>query len=171
MLKKLSKNRGFTLAEIIVSVGIISIMSIYIIKLFLSANMINEESLEMDKSLNYVKNFITLIENEENPYKPQSELLKNFNIIDDKNDFFYEIYLDQDFKLIEENKAIYKMTAMFKEDIHFSFVKHFYNVDVKMDKIINDSSLELIDIKTNLVFNFEKEYLWKWKWKKAVLPF
>ena len=76
-------NRGFTLIEIIIAIGIIAIISVFVLQVFITAKTLNQKATDLDNSVFLSNNLI--------------ELFRSGN---SREDFI--LYYDSDWKIINE---------------------------------------------------------------------
>ena len=140
---KIKKRRGFTLAEIIISIAILAIMSVYILKLFISSGNLNDEALEIDQALNYAKSVLSLVETADNPLEIQE--LEGGRVIEDEN-ILYDISLDKDMNLGGDD---YKMKLLFDNKRVSELGQVLYDVEL----VISKASEEIISLETTSIFD------------------
>ena len=80
---KKKSNRGFTLIEIIIAIGIIAIISVFVLQVFITAKTLNQKANDLDNSV-----FIS------------SNLIELFRSGNSEEDFI--LYYDSDWKIINE---------------------------------------------------------------------
>ena len=107
-----NKNKGFTLAEMIISVAILSIVSIYILQMFLATKNLSIKSYEIDKSLRISKNIIELISAGQDIENSEDALLSKMRF----EDGAYKLDFDSNFDLANENNKLYTMTMSIKKE-------------------------------------------------------
>ena len=135
------KRGGFTLAEMIISVAILSVVSVYVVQMLVVTKNLRTRSYETDMSVRISKNIIELISSGEGVSDSNDELLLNM----EAEDGGYTLSFDEDFKITDKKAALYKlsMTMDTKDGLD--------NINIKMNRLkpyILDKkrSLEISDI-------------------------
>ena len=135
------KRGGFTLAEMIISVAILSVVSVYVVQMLVVTKNLRTRSYETDMSVRISKNIIELISSGEGVSDSNDELLLNM----EAEDGGYTLSFDEDFKITDKKAALYKlsMTMDTKDGL--------YNINIKINRLkpyILDKkrSLEISDI-------------------------
>lgn len=91
----LNKNEGFTLIEVILSIAILSIVSVVVLRLFVTSHDLNESSRHADLASNIAVNHIEMIRG----YNSLNALVEDMPWIEAKGDQFVGIRLyDKDFE-------------------------------------------------------------------------
>jgi prepilin-type N-terminal cleavage/methylation domain-containing protein len=67
MYKILKSGRGFTLIEIIISVALLSVLSVYLLHLFVQSSNLNRKAYELDRSVVITQNIMELMEQSDTP--------------------------------------------------------------------------------------------------------
>lgn len=136
-----NKKRGFTLAEMIIAVAILSVASVYVVQMLVVTKNLRTRSYEIDRSVRISKNIIELISSGESVSDSKDELLLKMKSEDGR----YILNFDEDFNISDENNALYKlfMTMDTKDGLD--------NVNIKINRlkpyILDDKkSLEISDI-------------------------
>ncbi|MGP1568462.1 MAG: type IV pilus modification PilV family protein [Peptoanaerobacter stomatis] len=107
-----NKNKGFTLAEMIISVAILSVVSIYILQMFLATKNLSIKSYEIDKSLRISKNIIELVSAGQDIENSEDALLSKMRF----EYGAYKLDFDSNFDLANENNKLYTMTMSIKKE-------------------------------------------------------
>ena len=135
------KRGGFTLAEMIISVPILSVVSVYVVQMLVVTKNLRTRSYETDMSVRISKNIIELISSGEGVSDSNDELLLNM----EAEDGGYTLSFDEDFKITDKKAALYKlsMTMDTKDGLD--------NINIKINRLkpyILDKkrSLEISDI-------------------------
>ena len=136
-----NKKRGFTLAEMIIAVAILSVASMYVVQMLVVTKNLRTRSYEMDRSVRISKNIIELISSGESVTNSKDDLLLKMKA----ENGMYILNFDEDFNISNENNALYKlfMTMDTKDGLD--------NVNIKINRlkpyILDDKkSLEISDI-------------------------
>jgi hypothetical protein len=138
-----NKKRGFTLAEMIIAVAILSVASMYVVQMLVVTKNLRTRSYEIDRSVRISKNIIELISSGESVTNSKDDLLLKMKA----ENGMYILNFDEDFNISNENNALYKlfMTMDTKDGLD--------NVNIKINRlkpyILDDrKSLEISDIKS-----------------------
>jgi len=136
-----NKKRGFTLAEMIIAVAILSVASMYVVQMLVVTKNLRTRSYEIDGSVRISKNIIELISSGESVTNSKDDLLLKMKA----ENGIYILNFDEDFNISDENNALYKlfMTMDTKDGLD--------NVNIKINRlkpyILDDKkSLEISDI-------------------------
>jgi hypothetical protein len=136
-----NKKRGFTLAEMIIAVAILSVASMYVVQMLVVTKNLRTRSYEIDRSVRISKNIIELISSGESVTNSKDDLLLKMKA----ENGIYILNFDEDFNISGENNALYKlfMTMDTKDGLD--------NVNIKINRlkpyILDDKkSLEISDI-------------------------
>ncbi len=136
-----NKKRGFTLAEMIIAVAILSVASMYVVQMLVVTKNLRTRSYEIDRSVRISKNIIELISSGESVTNSKDYLLLKMKA----ENGMYILNFDEDFNISDENNALYKlfMTMDTKDGLD--------NVNIKINRlkpyILDDKkSLEISDI-------------------------
>ena len=136
-----NKKRGFTLAEMIIAVAILSVASMYVVQMLVVTKNLRTRSYEIDRSVRISKNIIELISSGESVTNSKDDLLLKMKA----ENGMYILNFDEDFNISDENNALYKlfMTMDTKDGLD--------NVNSKINRlkpyILDDKkSLEISDI-------------------------
>jgi len=135
------KRSGFTLAEMIIAVAILSVASVYVVQMLVVTKNLRTRSYEIDRSVRISKNIIELISSGESVTNSKDDLLLKMKA----ENGIYILNFDEDFNISDENNALYKlfMTMDTKDGLD--------NVNIKINRlkpyILDDKkSLEISDI-------------------------
>lgn len=135
------KRSGFTLAEMIIAVAILSVASMYVVQMLVVTKNLRTRSYEIDRSVRISKNIIELISSGESVTNSKDDLLLKMKA----ENGMYILNFDEDFNISNENNALYKlfMTMDTKDGLD--------NVNIKINRlkpyILDDrKSLEISDI-------------------------
>ena len=131
------KRGGFTLAEMIISVAILSVVSVYVVQMLVVTKNLRTRSYETDMSVRISKNIIELISSGEGVSDSNDELLLNM----EAEDGVYTLSFDEDFKI----------TALYKLSMTMDTKDGLDNINIKINRLkpyILDKkrSLEISDI-------------------------
>ena len=136
-----NKKRGFTLAEMIIAVAILSVASMYVVQMLVVTKNLRTRSYEIDRSVRISKNIIELISSGESVTNSKDDLLLKMKA----ENGIYILNFDEDFKIRGEKNALYNifMTMDTKDGLD--------NVNIKINRlkpyILDDKkSLEISDI-------------------------
>jgi hypothetical protein len=136
-----NKKRGFTLAEMIIAVAILSVASMYVVQMLVVTKNLRTRSYEIDRSVRISKNIIEIISSGESVTNSKDDLLLKMK----SENGMYILNFDEDFNISDENNALYKlfMTMDTKDGLD--------NVNIKINRlkpyILDDKkSLEISDI-------------------------
>ena len=135
------KRSGFTLAEMIIAVAILSVASMYVVQMLVVTKNLRTRSYEIDRSVRISKNIIELISSGESVTNSKDDLLLKMKA----ENGMYILNFDEDFNISDENNSLYKlfMTMDTKDGLD--------NVNIKINRlkpyILDDKkSLEISDI-------------------------
>ena len=142
------KQKGFTLAEMIISVAILSVVSVYLLQMFVATKNLANKSFEIDQSVRISKNIIELLSSGEKISKDnQNKLLSNMNLENGN----YILNLDDKFEITTSEKSSYKLNLELKQkdglnDINIKVIRlKSYILDKKTNiEISNISSVKMI---------------------------
>ena len=135
------KRGGFTLAEMIISVAILSVVSVYVVQMLVVTKNLRTRSYETDMSVRISKNIIELISSGESVSDSNDELLLNM----ESEDGVYTLSFDEDFKITDKKAAWYKLSMTMDTNDGLD------NINIKINRLkpyILDRkrSLEISDI-------------------------
>lgn len=142
---------GFSLVEMIISVAVLAIMSIYLLKLFGTAQRMNEQAFELDGATNCLKSRLTLLRNEGDRISNFSEFVGK----DEKNNSIYSIheFLDASFKTVEKSEGIYSLIINFNKEQTIPNGEGLFLVEAGIWRLesVEDSEF-LAELKTYMLF-------------------
>ena len=120
-----NKKRGFTLAEMIIAVAILSVASMYVVQMLVVTKNLRTRSYEIDRSVRISKNIIELISSGESVTNSKDDLLLKMKA----ENGIYILNFDEDFNISNENNALYKlfMTMDTKDGLD--------NVNIKINRL------------------------------------
>lgn len=119
------KERGFTLAEMIISVAILSIASIYIIQILVTTKNLSNKSFELNKSVQISKNIIDLISaGQEISQNSKNELLSNMK----KSQDIYTLNFDENFQIVD-------YTSLYKLNMKIQSEKELDNINIQIIRL------------------------------------
>lgn len=136
-----NKKRGFTLAEMIIAVAILSVASMYVVQMLVVTKNLRTRSYEIDRSVRISKNIIELISSGESVTNSKDDLLLKMKA----ENGMYILNFDEDFNISDENNALYKLFMIMDTKDGLD------NVNIKINRlkpyILDDKkSLEISDI-------------------------
>lgn len=146
----LKKRKGFTLIEIIISIGIVSFLSVYLLQIFITAKNLNENSYDLDNAVILSKSVMETLSSGEKIGKNSKDiLLKNVKKVPDKS--IYTVSLGDDFLPIDSD-----------------YVDPSYTMNIRLDliKASEYSNMGLYDISIDI--RREKSYLLKSNQNKEI---
>lgn len=136
---KKKHNKGFTLLEMIIAVGLLSIMSVGILKVFLVAKDLNEKSEDVYNSMMLTKNMVALMDGGNFPGAGTSQADSQIfmdHIEQGENDGEYVLGLNENFEPIPADVGqnmpyVWKMSLekLSKEDLSNEGL---YQVDIQV---------------------------------------
>ena len=97
-----NKKRGFTLAEMIIAVAILSVASMYVVQMLVVTKNLRTRSYEIDRSVRISKNIIELISSGESVTNSKDDLLLKMKA----ENGIYILNFDEDFNISDENNAL-----------------------------------------------------------------
>lgn len=153
-MNKFAWRRGFSLAEMIISVAILAIMSIYLLKLFGNAQRLHEEAFELDGATNCLKSHLTILQNEE---RSITDFTKRVEVVEGRSQaFFSKIYLDAMFEKTEASRSIYVLTTDFKEVETMPNGEALFSVGASIYRQMSDEKSEVVaEVSTNMIFRVD----------------
>ncbi len=129
-MKRLLKNEGFTLIEVIMSIAILSIVSAVVLQLFITSMGLNNKSRTIDVAGVYAANAIENL---------KALTLDEARVIKQDHEWLY----DSDWQLINNNKsAQFKLVVKLRENIDVA--ENFYEIQSKNDRSKNKTKLSRI---------------------------
>jgi prepilin-type N-terminal cleavage/methylation domain-containing protein len=114
-VQKIKNNRGFTLVEVIIAIGVIAIASVIILQLFITAKNLNQKSEDLDKSILASTSIVELIKSGKAPGDIKANPSIEYALIDESNDIIsINMYYDNNWNLIESKdiNLCYTLTAV-----------------------------------------------------------
>ncbi|MDF2533609.1 MAG: hypothetical protein K0Q65_3190 [Clostridia bacterium] len=114
-MQKIKNNRGFTLVEVIIAIGVIAIASVIILQLFITAKNLNQKSEDLDKSILASTSIVELIKSGKAPGDIKANPSIEYALIDESNDIIsINMYYDNKWNLIEskDTNLCYTLTAV-----------------------------------------------------------
>lgn len=122
MIRFNNKKKGFTLIEVIVSIAIVSVLSIYLIQIFITAKNLNAKAYDLDNAVIVSKSVMEALSSGEVVGENSNDIiLKNARKLSDEP--IYKVMLGEDFEPIDSD-----------------FVDPFYTLNISFD-IIKQSSV------------------------------
>lgn len=101
-MQVIKNNRGFTLVEVIIAIGIIAIASVIILQLFITAKNINQKANDLDKSILASTSIIELFKSGKAPGDIKADSSMEYALIDESNNIInIYMYYDDNWSLIE----------------------------------------------------------------------
>lgn len=136
---KKKQKKGFTLLEMIIAVGLLSIMSVGILKVFLVAKDLNEKSEDIHNSILLTKNMIALMDGGHFPgvgtSKAESQVYMD-HMVQGAAPLEYVLGLDEDFEPIpmdlEQNAPYVWKMALEKISKEHLADEGLYQVDIRV---------------------------------------
>lgn len=101
----MERKKGFTLLEMIIAVGLLSIMSVGILKVFLAAKDLNDKSEDLYNSMLLTKNIVSLMDGGKFPGDKTNEYMSQFYVDRQKKgpEGKYTLFLNESFQPIKES--------------------------------------------------------------------
>lgn len=131
------KNKGFTLIEVIISVAALSILSIYLVQLFIKADNLNKRAYELDQSVVLTQNVLELIAQADTPLLESN---KRYPFVWEKTDNGYDsvIYLNDVFEsMASEEQSAYALNISAKELKSDINGKNLYEISLVINRASN----------------------------------
>ncbi len=127
---RINNDIGFTIAELIISVGTLAILGVLILLFFMSSKDVGLRTEELDKSIYHTNNFIESIKLESWKEEP----LNNFNVLNtENNNTVLTSLFDENWNPIkEENEALFRTNITLKEE------------SINMNKSLYDINIEIV---------------------------
>jgi prepilin-type N-terminal cleavage/methylation domain-containing protein len=153
-VKEIKNNRGFTLVEVIIAIGIMAIASVVILQLFITAKNINQKANDLDKSILASTSIIELFKSGETPDDIKTDPYIEHAKIDESNDIInINIYYDDNWNLLEskDGNLYFTLTAV---------ITPISSIDLISNKTSKYYKIEVHVVKAKpypLEKNFEKE--------------
>jgi prepilin-type N-terminal cleavage/methylation domain-containing protein len=132
------KKRGFTLVEIIISIGIVAIISSSILELFITAGNLNRKAFDMDKSVMLSETVVEQFKLLDNPEGIKNmDVLKDAYLLKSSTKNSYTIFYDNKWNVIKNNSLLNKSDeAVIKEA---SYIFNIFLTDVDSSGIMKMS--------------------------------
>jgi prepilin-type N-terminal cleavage/methylation domain-containing protein len=139
--KKSVNSKGFTLVELIISIGIIAIISSSILQLFITAGNLNRKAYDIDKCVMLSESIIEQFKSGNTPIDVKSiDIMKKAFYSGDNKNFKLTLYLDSEWKeakkLAETREADVLRTASYilKVAVKPTLNKGVFNIRVTVIK-------------------------------------
>lgn len=126
--------------EMILAVGILSFMSISILKVFLMAKTLNQKSQDLFQSMLLTKNIISTMDKGILPGTEKAQQMEEYEIANltfGKSENVYLLYLDEDFKPLPFNTPIqpsYIWRMRFKQQQNIKGSEGLYQMDISVTR-------------------------------------
>jgi prepilin-type N-terminal cleavage/methylation domain-containing protein len=132
------KKRGFTLVEIIISIGIVAIISSSILELFITAGNLNRKAFDMDKSVMLSETVVEQFKLLDNPQGLKNmDVLKDAYLLKASKKNSYTIFYDNKWNVIKNSSLSDKSDeAVIKEA---SYIFNIFVTDVDKSGIMKMS--------------------------------
>lgn len=150
-MSKCRNRKGFSLVEMIISVAILAIMSIYLLKLFGAAQRINEEAFELDGATNSLKSQLTILGNKREHLSDFAEFVGE----DERGNAVYSFqnFLDESFLVVEKADGIYTLGVDFRKEASMPKGEGLYSVHARIKHLHPNNETELLaELKTYMLF-------------------
>lgn len=134
LFKKLLKaKKGFTLVEIIIAIGIIAIISGFVLQIFISAKNLNEKAADLDNSVFISNNLIELFKsgNSEEAFTASTRF-SNMKVTNEGGSATIELYYDADWNIINEKEKSSQADFIVVGTI--THVSNLYSLKIKTTK-------------------------------------
>lgn len=106
--------KGFTLIEVIISVAVLSVLSVYLVQLFIHAHNLNTKAYELDQTVVMTQNILELVQQQETPLIKGNELYPlNWKKVG--ADYDAILHFDNDFKVTDKSQSPYELVIKAKE--------------------------------------------------------
>jgi len=130
---KVNNNIGFTIAELIISVGTLALLGVLILLFFMSSKDVGLRTEELDNSIYYTNNIIESIKLESWKEEP----LNNFKVLNiENNSTVLTSLFDENWNPIkQENKALFRTNITLKKD------------SLNIDRSLYDINVEIVRLK------------------------
>lgn len=149
--------KGFTLIEIIVAIGIIAIISGFVLQIFISAKNLNQKAADLDNSVFISSNLIELFKsgNSEEDFI-RSTRFKNMKITDAGGSPSIELYYDADWKIINEKSKNNQADFIISGTI--THASDLYSLKIKTAKLkpytlSKESNILLYTVESSIFFD------------------
>ena len=106
ILKMFKQKKGFTLAEMIISVAVITFISIFIIQLFIVAKNLNQKAGDLDKAVFSSQSVLEVIKSEQSPGQiKNNSYMKNALIKENGKTTEISIYYDEEWNVLKKSTS------------------------------------------------------------------
>jgi len=112
------KKKGVSLVELILSIAVLSILSVYVIQMFLLSQKLNAEAKALDQSVLLSENIFERVETDkslENVYK--MPLFKFAEKIESGDVLHHKLYLDEKWQPVQKTNAYLYTVSFIAEEI------------------------------------------------------
>ncbi len=129
---RINNTIGFTIAELIISVGTLAILGVLILLFFMSSKDVGLRTEDLDKSIYHTNNIIESIKLE----SWQEEPLNNFKVINiEKNNTILTSLIDENWNPTdEETEALFRANITLKEE-SLNINKSLYDVGIEIVRL------------------------------------
>lgn len=140
----LSRNKkGVSLVEIILSIAILSLLTVYIIQMFILSKRLNTEAEDLDRSVYMSESIFEMIERDET-FNPE-EMFEHAHVLENDMGSQVEIAFDSEWNMVEDvQDEGYILTLSIAEIQALSYTKFDYLIVV--DKIENREMERIYEI-------------------------
>jgi len=139
-----SGEKGFTLVELIISAGILAVLSIGIVGLFVKAHINNQKAMELDNAVLEINNLIERFHDTENSIVKASQFVIYYNdkweLSDNDSEIEYVIYGDIE-QLSDEQEGLYSLQLKAVRLKPYPFEAEENHEIYSIDVIFEDTSL------------------------------
>lgn len=124
------KHNGVSLVELILSIAILSILSVYIIQMFILSKTLNSEAEDLDKSVYFSESVLELIQND-TPLESQS-MFKHSKVSETGSGSRVEVLFDQEWNPVDaiSDKGYILMLSV-SEIQALSYTKYDYRIVIQ----------------------------------------
>lgn len=153
-MNKCKRRKGFSLAEMIISVAILAIMSIYLLKLFGNSQRLNDAAFELDGAINCLKSHLTMLQNESRLITDFAERVESTE--EDSHVLSSKIYLDSAFEETEVDHSAYVLMTDFKKVEMMPNGEALFMVKANIQRQEENGKSEIVaEIGTNMIFRVD----------------
>ncbi len=153
-MNKCKRRKGFSLAEMIISVAILAIMSIYLLKLFGNSQRLNDAAFELDGATNCLKSHLTMLQNESRLITDFAERVESTE--EDSHVLSSKIYLDSAFEETEVDHSAYVLMTDFKKVEMMPNGEALFMVKANIQRQEENGKSEIVaEIGTNMIFRVD----------------
>lgn len=141
------RQKGFTLAEMIVSIAVLSVVTIYLVQMFIATKNLSIKSYEIDQSVRISKNIINLVSSGANISQDSDDiLLANMKKKSEDN---YELNLDENFEISKDENSMYTLNMNIDKKI-----KGIKNIKIQIQRLKpyilkKDNNLMILEINSS----------------------